>query len=330
MECCELARSRDPPIEYVWIDTCCIDKRDSAELAESINSMYTWYGNAQECYAYLADVGVTISRNGKTLPAKTLDQSDWFTRGWTLQELLAPQRVDFYNAEWQHIGDKLELLPVISQRTGIARAYLRNPADIYRASVAQKMSWAAGRRTRKKEDRAYSLLGLFGINMPPLYGEGNKAFLRLQQEIVRSINDESLFAWISNKSFSGMLADSPDNFAHAGDIVKIDLGAQQRPPYTFGNKGLEFQVFQRQPTLNWNHAKFFAQILYGDPETSVKLGCYKGRPDQVVTIELVKQGHSWKRRNCQAYYFKSYFRDPTPTSTIFGKCDVQYTYYVTQ
>ena len=331
VNCCALARSRG--IEYAWIDTCCIDKRDSAELAEAINSMYAWYANAAECYTYLADIGGannTTTTNGNSPPPKPLEHSDWFTRGWTLQELLAPRRMIFFNAAWQLIGDKAELSPVIAQRTGISAVYLQSPAEVStRASVAQKMSWAAGRRTRKKEDRAYSLLGLFGINMPLLYGEGgSKAFLRLQQEIVRTINDETLFAWIApDRPLGGMLAESPDDFVQAGDVFRIDLGPQQRPPYTFGNKGLEFQVFQPRPHVG--SSKLLSHIVFGDPEASITLGCYKGRPDRVVSIELEQHGHSWKRRNCQAYRFKKKFRDPTGFS-LRAVSEIPHVYYVTQ
>ena len=129
--CCSLAQSRG--FEWIWIDTCCIDKKSSAELSEAINSMFRWYAEAGECYAYLSDVrgdkGLDISASFK--------QSGWFTRGWTLQELLAPSSVIFYNVKWNRIGCKKELLREVSEVTGIGVQYLN---DMREASVATKMS----------------------------------------------------------------------------------------------------------------------------------------------------------------------------------------------
>ncbi|KAI5990884.1 heterokaryon incompatibility protein-domain-containing protein, partial [Pisolithus albus] len=172
--------------KWLWIDTCCIDKRSSAELSEAINSMYRWYQNAQVCYAYLNDVGES------TFPAEkdddTFSQSngrpEWFMRGWTLQELIAPKEVIFFNKGWEPIGNKRCLAPTLQVITGIPREVLTSGMD-GSLSVAQIMSWAAGRQTTRAEDRAYSMMGLFGVHMPVLYGEGARAFQRLQLEIVR-------------------------------------------------------------------------------------------------------------------------------------------------
>ncbi|KUJ21002.1 HET-domain-containing protein, partial [Mollisia scopiformis] len=175
--------------KYAWIDSCCIDKWSSAELPEAINSMFLWYREAQVCYAYLSDVPSIKGCNEHTTNLN-MAQSKWFTRGWTLQELLAPEYVVFYDENWDEIGTKASLADVIQRRTGIKD--LRRWEE---ACVAQKMSWAAWRQTTRVEDLAYSLLGIFGVYMPPLYGEGNNAFLRLQLEIVNRSGDESIFAW---------------------------------------------------------------------------------------------------------------------------------------
>ncbi|KAI6135427.1 heterokaryon incompatibility protein-domain-containing protein, partial [Pisolithus croceorrhizus] len=183
--------------EWLWIDTCCIDKRSSSELSEAINSMYRWYQNAQVCYAYLNDVDETV------FPTKQdnskFDQSngwpEWFMRGWTLQELIAPKQIEFFNKDWVFIGNKWRLAPMLENITGIPCEILRDGLGVMRLSVAQIMSWAANRKTTRMEDRAYSLMGLFGVNMPMLYGEGKKAFQRLQLEIIRTSTDHSIFAW---------------------------------------------------------------------------------------------------------------------------------------
>ncbi|KAH8590635.1 heterokaryon incompatibility protein-domain-containing protein, partial [Bisporella sp. PMI_857] len=166
--------------EWVWIDSCCIDKSSSAELSEAINSMFRWYRDAQVCYTYLSDV----------LWEAGFMKSKWWSRGWTLQELLAPETVIFYDYKWRDLGTKYSLKPIIEQITGIG-----DITNFEGASVAQKLSWASHRKTTRIEDMAYSLMGIFRINMPLLYGEGKKAFLRLQVEIINKMGDESIFAW---------------------------------------------------------------------------------------------------------------------------------------
>ncbi|KAI6000061.1 heterokaryon incompatibility protein-domain-containing protein [Pisolithus albus] len=210
---------------WLWVDTCCIDKRSSAELSEAINSMYRWYQKAQICYAYLHDVGESIfPTNGDV---EKFDESngwpEWFVRGWTLQELIAPQEVKFFNKDWVHIGSKRQLAPTLACVTGIPRKVLTSGLARKHFSVAQIMSWAANRRTTREEDRAYSLMGLFGVNMPMLYGEGKKAFQRLQLEIIRISSDQSIFAWKPRIPRAGsVLAGDPSDFRDCGNIEKVD------------------------------------------------------------------------------------------------------------
>ncbi|KAI5988502.1 heterokaryon incompatibility protein-domain-containing protein, partial [Pisolithus marmoratus] len=183
--------------KWLWIDTCCIDKRSSSELSEAINSMYRWYQNAQVCYAYLSDVdelAVPAERDYRKF-GQSSGWPEWFMRGWTLQELIAPKQVEFFNQDWAHIGSKRHLAPTLEVITGIPREVLRDGLVAKRLSVAQIMSWAARRKTTRVEDRAYSLMGLFGVNMPMVYGEGKKTFHRLQLEIIRVSSDHSIFAW---------------------------------------------------------------------------------------------------------------------------------------
>ncbi|KAI6134356.1 heterokaryon incompatibility protein-domain-containing protein [Pisolithus croceorrhizus] len=211
--------------EWLWVDTCCIDKRSSSELSEAINSMYRWYRNAQVCYAYLNDVDrpvFPIERNDSKFD-KSNGWPEWFVRGWTLQELIAPKQVKFFNKHWVPIGDKWRLAPVLKDITGIPCEVLTSGLAAKRLSVAQIMSWAADRKTTRVEDRAYSLMGLFGVNMPMLYGEGKKAFQRLQLEIIRVSCDHSVFAWNPQKPRTGsVLAEDPGDFQHCGSIRKVD------------------------------------------------------------------------------------------------------------
>ncbi|KAJ8128163.1 hypothetical protein O1611_g5473 [Lasiodiplodia mahajangana] len=222
--CCSQATIDSLP--YVWIDTCCIDKTSSAELSEAINSMFKWYQRAKICYAYLSDVDV--DEDSRSMES-SFSKSRWFQRGWTLQELIAPRIVKFYDFEWTYLGSKRDLTPVLTSITRIPRVTLLGVIPLSNASIAQRMSWAAGRVTKRKEDLAYCLLGIFGITMPMVYGEGDRAFLRLQEEITKHIDDDSILVWnfnedraidISSQAFSGgALAPSPSNFANSNHII---------------------------------------------------------------------------------------------------------------
>ncbi|KAF2184942.1 HET-domain-containing protein [Zopfia rhizophila CBS 207.26] len=198
--------------QWVWIDSCCIDKSSSAELQEAINSMWNWYKNANVCYAYLAGVPNRLSGW-----SDQFRRSRWFTRGWTLQELIAPWSVEFYAADWSQIGTKLRRLDEIHNITGISKITLKTSNPEYER-VAEVMSWAAHRNVTREEDLAYSLMGLFDINMPMLYGEGStKAFLRLQEEIFKRRPDHSLFLYTYSSAVSSasLLAESPTQFCRS-------------------------------------------------------------------------------------------------------------------
>lgn len=216
-------------LEYVWIDTCCIDKSSSAELSDAINSMFYWYRDAEICYAYLSDVICKDFENRSSVDSVlfNISQSRWFTRGWTLQELIAPRRVKFFGYPWSPLGTREELMQTITRVTGIPGKVLQDADAVFDFSVAQRMSWAAERTTTRTEDRAYSLLGIFGVNMPLLYGEGNRAFFRLQEEIMKMTDDLSLFAWAGTEAqevqVGSLLVESPSAFLGAGETVS-ELG----------------------------------------------------------------------------------------------------------
>ncbi|KAI5984766.1 heterokaryon incompatibility protein-domain-containing protein [Pisolithus marmoratus] len=222
--------------KWLWIDTCCIDKRSSSELSEAINSMYRWYQNAQVCYALLSDVDESAipTRRDYRKFGQSNGWPEWFMRGWTLQELIAPRQVKFFNKDWVLLGDKWHLAPALEDITGIPCAVLRHGLTGTRLSVARIISWAANRKTTRVEDRAYSLMGLFGVNMPMLYGEGNKAFQRLQLEIIRTSNDHSIFAWYPRMPQRGsVLAEDPSDFRHCGNIRKVE-------PHEFVGRLMDF------------------------------------------------------------------------------------------
>ncbi|KAF2673424.1 HET-domain-containing protein, partial [Microthyrium microscopicum] len=191
-------QAKQDSLQLFWIDTCCINKLSSAELTYAINSMFRWYGKAKVCYAYLSDA------------VELLRTSRWFTRGWTLQELLAPERVIFYDTQWARITDKRLCCDTISSITGIPSSVLKkrfcfwsdqfirsmdtNDTTVYLWSTG--MRWCSSRKTSRPEDTAYSLLGMFDVNLPLIYGEGEKrAFQRLQLEMVKRTSSNSLLAW---------------------------------------------------------------------------------------------------------------------------------------
>jgi hypothetical protein len=253
---------------HFWVDTCCIDKSSSAELTESINSMYQWYKNAVVCYVTLMDLPAQVSVD------EGFPQCRWFTRGWyvnspykdvrippltschdcrTLQELIAPKDVRFYNQAWSFVGSKQNLAVILAQITGISGKYVREPVGSHPGSgpsVATRMSWASRRTTKRIEDQAYCLLGIFDVSMPLIYGEGIKAFIRLQEEIIKRNNDLTIFAWnnspTSEESFISPLATLPAAFAGSHDIRQAD---HDFPEFSITNKGLlisgGFRLFLR-------------------------------------------------------------------------------------
>ena len=201
-------------IKYLWVDTCCIDKTSSAELSEAINSMYSWYHDSSWCIVYLEDVTST-EENYSISQASQFGRSRWFTRGWTLQELLAPEEPAFYNRHWKLIGNRSNLSKVISTVTGIYEYHLRI-RRLAPPSQTDVISWAAKRTTTRIEDLSYSLLGLVDVNMPLLYGEGSRAFHRLQLQILSQTKDLTILAWGYRSGLEslkiGLFASTPSNY----------------------------------------------------------------------------------------------------------------------
>ncbi|KAF9222189.1 hypothetical protein BS17DRAFT_681101, partial [Gyrodon lividus] len=205
---CEIAE-KDYGCAYAWSDTCCINKESSAELEEAIRSMYRWYEEASMCI---------ILHLAKSSSVEDFAKEPWFTRGWTLQELLAPRRSRFFGKDWTPICPKEEessgdvrlrsdgpftyhndrasgfMLEALSQVTDIDINSLRE-FERWSTSIHETMSWASKRETTRVEDVAYSLLGIFDISMPMAYGEGERAFHRLMEAIAQRSTDPTLFAW---------------------------------------------------------------------------------------------------------------------------------------
>lgn len=191
-------------LDYAWVDTCCIDKSSSAELSEAINSMFKWYRDAAVCFAYLSDYYSFFSK-----PEERMRKCKWFTRGWCLQELIAPKSLIFYDRAWKAFGSRHDLQALIASITYIDKDVLANHAAMYSMPIARRMSWASSRVTTRVEDTAYCLLGIFDINMPMLYGEGDKAFTRLQEEIIRRFNDTSIFLFTPQVSSASRSSSTP-------------------------------------------------------------------------------------------------------------------------
>jgi len=268
--------------DYIWIDTCCIDKTSSAELSEAINSMFQWYKESDVCYAYLADI--LSADESRSHQPTMISHSKWFTRGWTLQELIAPQRVEFFDRMWSKLGSRDQLASLLSSITRIDMTVLarasHDPACYDGSSsllqdqgcfscgqglaiqhmlssfpVATRMSWAATRKTTRLEDQAYCLLGLFAVNMPLLYGEGPKAFLRLQEEILRTTSDQSIFAHdsgiihgLNSSKLINLLATDPDGFQDFGHLRFSETPWDKQGEFVLANKtiGMSLPLYQEE------------------------------------------------------------------------------------
>ena len=301
------AQARRDGYECVWVDTCCIDKRSSAELSEAIDSMYRWYASSRICYVYLHDV------HGSSIPTEedyeeypeSNDWPEWFLRGWTLQEMIAPNNVQFFNMDWVCVGDKEMLTHTLTRITGVPRYILKEGLVGNRPCAAQTLLWASRRKTSRVEGRAYLLMGLLDVNMPMLYGEGKKVFHRLQLEIIRTSNDQSIFAWTPNKQgipalmadpfngrISNVLAGDPSFFQGCSGVELMDHGEFIRflrdkiPEKELALIDQDsFDVF---PTTNRSIHIWMLLSPYNDSNSLFRayFPC-RGPSQQVVTIELV-------------------------------------------
>lgn len=241
-------QARKDGLDYLWVDTNCIDKKSSAELSEAINSMFSWYQNASICYAFLSDVE-PMSTEWENMPphyVKQFLQSRWFTRGWTLQELLAPTELVFYSRDWTRLASRYELASVVATATQIDVRVLNNHKSLSECSIAERMSWLAHRQTTRIEDLAYCMLGIFDIHMPLLYGEGKRAFMRLQEEIIKFTNDHTIFCWTWVTSvpndWVSLLAPCPEAFKDASRYTRIENSLSPVRSFAMTNAGLSITL----------------------------------------------------------------------------------------
>lgn len=267
-------RALEDELDYVWIDSCCIDKSSSAELSEAINSMYSWYSKAQTCYVYLCDYDARAGNNSDFIP-EDFEKCRWLTRGWTLQEMLAPQDVHFYDKTWSYFGTRKELASTLSSITRVPTEVLDGSKEVEEFCVAQRMAWAARRQTTREEDMAYCLFGLFQINAPLLYGEGGvRAFERLQEEIIKKTNDLTIFAWMNPgprmNGVTSILAPHPRYFSRS-QYIRPQNPIGGNPEFKVTNKGLKIKT-----VIYRSNGKIF-----------MPLNCFIGRDvNRMISITL--------------------------------------------
>jgi hypothetical protein len=280
--------------QYFWVDSCCIKKSSDAELSESINSMYRWYQRAVKCYVYLSDVsfaGISTGRrkredyNSHHPWEAEFRKSRWFTRGWTLQELLAPDSVEFFSREGTRLGDKRSLKILISDITGISVQALEG-SPLQKLPVAERMRWASGRDTTKSEDLAYCLVGIFGVSMAARYGEGKEnALQRLENKINKAHttapkNQQPLIHWLS----------SPD------PAVNYENALKQR------QQGIGQWLLRHKRYAEWKSSKSQFLWLHGIP------GCGKSILSSTVLEDLLELDNHPTEKTVVYFYFD--FNDP--------------------
>ena len=325
-----LKAQRQEDLKYIWMDTCCINKQESGELEKEITSMFRWYNSAKVCYAYLPDVSALqngfqeLEKDEKGRVTKprvgSFECSDWFTRGWTLQELLAPTTMSFFDRYWQFLGTKETLSAQIQRATGIESRYLHG--DVSQACIAVKMSWLARRQTLKIEDMAYCMFGIFGISTFIRYGEGEGAFVRLGQELIRQHPpDESLFAWRSPKIPScGLLAPWPTCYLGSENLTIQSRKYAPRKGLSGFNViggGIEFQAPNKLPA-NGNAAEWMAIRAALRRNYRLKLNCWEAGAGNCNTVTILLQkdkNGNWRRIDCKEW---SHTRRPRSSRSIFG------------
>lgn len=278
-------------LEFFWVDTCCIDKSSSAELSEAINSMFRWYRNAEKCYVYLSDISTTsFPRN-----SIALQKSRWFTRGWTLQELLAPTCVEFFSMEGDLLGDKGSRVQEIAEITSICTEALQGKT-LSHFSIEERMAWARERKTTREEDMAYSLLGIFDIHMPLIYGEGKeKALKRLQKEIKESSLDTAAIpsqnAKTNNTARDARLSKIHQWLSAPDPSVNYQKALKQRQH----NTGLWF--LEGELYASWKIDAASCVWLYGIP------GCGKTIISSTILQDLLQYCDNYPAQVVAYFYF---------------------------
>lgn len=204
-------------VDLLWVATHCMGRSSRTEHSAAINSLFQIFQGAQICLVHLEDI--EAPKNSLEHLGQQIQQSRWAKRVWMLQELIASEDLQFYDAHWNPVGTKRSLLPILSRQLGIDAAVLEDSKCLLDFPVARRMSWASRLSTIRPEDFAYSLLGIFGVHLTIMYGEGGiAAFIRLQEEILKGTDDVTLFAWKSadDQKYRGAFAHSPSEFEHFG------------------------------------------------------------------------------------------------------------------
>ncbi|KAG0645684.1 HET-domain containing [Hyphodiscus hymeniophilus] len=218
-------------IQYFWVDTCCINKSSDRELSEAINSMFRWYRKAAKCYAYLTDLSINDQIDLSLQPWEAaFGNSRWFSRGWTLQELIAPPSVEFFCSKGRRLGDKKSLEGQLHKITGIPISALRGRPLVY-FSFDERVLWARNRETKREEDLAYSLIGFLDISIPIIYGNCCVAFSPDSRLLASASYDETMLWDTATGALQRMLdglvsvAFSPDSriLASASDLKVVWL-----------------------------------------------------------------------------------------------------------
>ncbi|KAJ4367429.1 hypothetical protein N0V83_007011 [Neocucurbitaria cava] len=276
-------------LQFFWVDTCCIDKRSSSELQEAITSMFQWYRRAAKCYVYLSDVSTT----GFPGTNQLIEKSRWFTRGWTLQELLAPTSVEFFSVEGELLGSKCSLVQEIVKTTGISVEALQGRA-LSEFTVDERMKWAARRETKRQEDAAYALLGIFDIHIPLMYGEGKEnALKRLRREIR-----------ISSEEISGVQGSESFDRSENERLVEIRKWLTAPDPSTNYHKANKQRqadtglwLLGSKQFATWKAEAASRLWLYGIP------GCGKTILSSTVLQNLLEHCHDSSSRVILYFYF---------------------------
>ncbi|KAK4902339.1 hypothetical protein LTR27_001243 [Elasticomyces elasticus] len=312
-------QARQDGYEYIWIDCCSTDKHNAVELSEAINSMYAWYHNAEVCYALLSDV-TRSDDNGWDESHTSLMDCRYFTRGWTLQEMLASRKVTFFAEEWTPLGSLSDIAVLVSRASGVPQKVLNGKTTVFECSIAQRLSWAASRTTTKTEDTAYCLLGILDISLDLRYGEGDQAFARLQEAILKKSSDLSVLAWTDADPAKAikLLAQSPVNFRHCHDVVHYPTVEASSEHWTT-DRGLKgnFPVRILQP----------GRSDIGPEVLKVSLGCYHdSSPEGIIALTAVAFGTTHSN-NVLSVYLGLNSDDPdfaTPNNRL---CSIEFLRY---
>jgi hypothetical protein len=301
-------------MEWCWADTYCIDKSSSADLSEAINSMYAWYRAAEVCHVYLSDYNGPPATDDQRIESswfyyRQFAGCRWWERGWTLQELLAPSKVKFWNHDWSFIGRLNQLVKTVSSITGIDELALLGAQPMQEIPVAKRISWASKRQTTRVEDEAYSLLGIFDVNMPLIYGEGRRAYRRLCEEILKRSTDLSIFAWDYPKGLreryrSALLPDRSRSFADWRNAERTDwsspesvpvpltLGERIQSPFEITNAGLRITLpyapLSAFPEVATSQAVPVAGADARDRLIGVDLGCHVEDDEDLRPLMILK------------------------------------------